>query len=556
MENDFFKRSQTNGTNLTQTTYSILKGIPKRTPFPIDALGPVLAGAATEIAERTQAPTAIAAQSVLAAAAFSAQRAADIELPTGMSRPISEFFVTITDNDEHNSRAVDIALEAFLDREARLEQDYDDEQANHALLLSSWERRRSKLIKDNAENHEVRMARELATFPPRPQPPLLPLVAVPEPDYHTLMHFLCDGPPTFGLVSRGPLKRGWRDEKAGLLSELWLGRPIKSPRPNDRSLTLRGRRVSMHRLIPVALAADMFNSLRDHGLLSYMLTAMVETLAGARYFNHESKEFSSISSFSSVIASYLQIPPTLAPGTRNELRPTLMRFADDAKRRWFEFASATESQLGKGGKLESVRGLASRAAEHAARLGAIIELLSSDSTKPPSFLSSQSLESGIALAQYYLSEALRIEASVNSMPELELAQKTLDWIMSRIARGHGDIISLPDLYQLGPYAIRDKAMAAKIVQVLLELGHIRQVPPEIVSGKLRREVYKTVVPEQPRVVTSETIESAQMNAQPVPTTTTTHSEDSSSAIQASQATDGHSSVRKRILPEVLEKTKR
>src|SRR5829696_6600992 len=62
--------------------------------FPVGALGEVLAAAARGIREKVQAPIAICAQSVLAAATLAVQARVDVQLPTGQARPISGYFVT------------------------------------------------------------------------------------------------------------------------------------------------------------------------------------------------------------------------------------------------------------------------------------------------------------------------------------------------------------------------------------------------------------------------------------------------------------------------------
>ena len=69
----------------------LMRELPPADPFPVDALGDVLGDAARAIHDRVQAPMAIGAQSVLAAAALAVQGHADVELPIGggSARPVS-----------------------------------------------------------------------------------------------------------------------------------------------------------------------------------------------------------------------------------------------------------------------------------------------------------------------------------------------------------------------------------------------------------------------------------------------------------------------------------
>ena len=82
----------------------------KPRPYPVTALGNVLAGAAETIAEKTQCAPALAAQSVLAVASLAAQRRADVQLPYGQTRPVSLYFVTVAASGDRKSTADNEAL--------------------------------------------------------------------------------------------------------------------------------------------------------------------------------------------------------------------------------------------------------------------------------------------------------------------------------------------------------------------------------------------------------------------------------------------------------------
>ena len=80
----------------------LMRELPPADPFPIDALG-VLAPAARAIHDRVQAPQAICGQSVLAAATLAVQGHADVELPTGQKRPLTNFYLTIAATGERKT---------------------------------------------------------------------------------------------------------------------------------------------------------------------------------------------------------------------------------------------------------------------------------------------------------------------------------------------------------------------------------------------------------------------------------------------------------------------
>src|SRR5215469_1385295 len=71
----------------------LARELPPADPFPIDALGPLLRDAVQAIHDKLQAPLAIGGQSVLGTATLAVQGHADVELPTGQTRPVSSFLI-------------------------------------------------------------------------------------------------------------------------------------------------------------------------------------------------------------------------------------------------------------------------------------------------------------------------------------------------------------------------------------------------------------------------------------------------------------------------------
>src|SRR5262245_55680951 len=61
----------------------LMRELPPADPFPVDALGEVLAPAARAVNDRVQAPLAICGQSVLAAANLATQAHVNVVLPIG-----------------------------------------------------------------------------------------------------------------------------------------------------------------------------------------------------------------------------------------------------------------------------------------------------------------------------------------------------------------------------------------------------------------------------------------------------------------------------------------
>ncbi len=83
---------------MTTPAFAVAPQPPHRTiaapsPYPVSALGPVLAPMATKLIEVVQAPAALCAQSVLAAGALAVQGHANVVID-GRHHPLSGYFIS------------------------------------------------------------------------------------------------------------------------------------------------------------------------------------------------------------------------------------------------------------------------------------------------------------------------------------------------------------------------------------------------------------------------------------------------------------------------------
>src|ERR1700734_3770851 len=102
----------------------LMRELAPANPFPADALGPILGPTAHAIHDRVQAPLAICGNSVLAAATLAVQGLADVVLPTGQTKPVSNFFLTIANTGERKSAVDYEALRPIRRREYALQEAY------------------------------------------------------------------------------------------------------------------------------------------------------------------------------------------------------------------------------------------------------------------------------------------------------------------------------------------------------------------------------------------------------------------------------------------------
>ena len=150
-----------------------------------------------------------------------------------------------------------------------------------------------------------------------------------------------------------------------------------------------------------------------------------------------------------------------------ELQPRVVSMAADAKAVWEGFHNCIEQDSAPKGELSQITGLAAKCAEQAARIGLVLALIDSIDTVE---VSQRHIAAGIKLAQFYLSEGLRLYDAGQIDAALEKAATLLQWLQSHEAQ-HWDV---RDLYRNGPRVIRSKAAAMEALQILEHHGWVKQ----------------------------------------------------------------------------------
>ena len=237
----------------------------------------------------------------------------------------------------------------------------------------------------------------------------------------------------------------------------------------------------MHLLQQPGVAASLITDplLTDQGLLARVLPAAPASTAGTRFWREpREQDDRDLAQYNARLTDVLALPLPLRPGTTNELAPRVLTLSGDARALWIAFADHIEKQLGPDGPFAPIRAFAAKAAEHAARLAAILALID-DLTAPT--VTAAFLEAGITLVEHDLGEWLRLHDVADADPALLRAKRLLQWL----ATGWTEpLIGLPEIYQLGPNALRDARTAREAVQTLADHGWL--VPQEggaVVGGR-------------------------------------------------------------------------
>jgi hypothetical protein len=477
----------------------LTRELPPADPYPIEALGDVLAPAARAIHDRVQAPLAIGAQSVLAAAALAVQGHADVVLPIGpgQARPLSCYLITIASSGERKSACDTEAMWPIRRHEATLSVHHDEDALRYTNDRAAYDRARDAALRGGkGDRAAIRSA--LDALGPPPVPPLTPMLTCPEPTYEGMCRLFAVGHPSIGIFAAEGGQfvggHGMSDEArlrtAAGMSALWDGEPIRRVRVGDGIMILPGRRLSMH-LMAQPSVADIWlrdRMLADQGLLSRQLITMPDSAMGTRMWREGSAEADrAMSRYGARLLAILEAPLQLAAGKTNELEPRRLVLSVDARRVWVRFADHVETMLGQDGELRPIAGISNKLPEHAARLAGVLTLVRDNGARE---IARAEMAAGIDLAQHYAAEALRLHGGSHVSAELRLAQQAKDWLLGQCGEA---TISLPDLYQRGPGGIRDTAAARRAVAILEDHGWLVRIPEgAAVAGVHRREAWRIV----------------------------------------------------------------
>jgi hypothetical protein len=475
----------------------LMRELPPADPFPTDALGELLAKAAVGIQDRTRAPIAMCAQSVLAAATLATQGHANVRLPTGQVRPISSYFVSVGVTGERKSAVDAEATWPVRKHEAALRDQYGPQKLDYENSKEAWDKARDH-AKTAAKGDKAAIKFALERLGSPPDEPLLPLLTCGEPTIEGLVKLFARGQPSLGIFSdEGGMFIGGHglttDAKLrtiSTLSKIWDGAIIDRIRGGDGAVFLPGRRLAMHLMVQPSVAALFLGDemLAEQGLLSRVLVTYPASEIGSRMWREPSDtSAAAIRAYGARLLHILEQPLPLVDGKGNELAPRELPLSAAAQAKWIAFHDHIEGNLKEeGGDLWPIRGFANKMPEHAARLAAVIALVDDINATE---IDEANMKCGIALAEHYASEALRLFEAALANPDLVMAQRLLDWLRQWPEAA----ISLREIYRVGPNSIRDKATASKMAAILEAHGWLEPIPGgAIVADRRCRQAWRIV----------------------------------------------------------------
>ncbi|HEY4367751.1 MAG TPA: YfjI family protein [Steroidobacteraceae bacterium] len=467
------------------------RDVPPGTEFPALALGKTLGEAAIAIQEAVQAPMGICGASVLAAAALAAQAHVNVVIDE-REHPVSEFFITVGGTGERKTAVDNIALREVRAHVKRLRKQHAAAAAEYDIAADAYARIKSEALANKGNLDErVRAGTECGSPPSRP---LDPKILMADLTIEGLLKSLLNGQPSQGVfadeaaqvLGGHAMKPDTVAKTLAQLSNLWDGKDIEVTRATSPDITISGKRCSMHLMAQPGVSKMLVANdiAADQGFLSRCLATWPESTVGTRLYENSRNNREALDRFNSRLRLLLEREPTfedeVANSPRSPLKPRQLTCSEEAKQVYIAFHDDIERSMAGG--LKELRAFANKAPEHLLRLAGILEVVENpDATA----ISQANAINARELVRYFLGEAHRLNESGKQNPELNSAQKLLDYF-----KRENRPLSLVEIYQLGPSDVRSAGRARYIANILVEHGQIEPISGIRFDGKVRREGFR------------------------------------------------------------------
>lgn len=438
--------------------------LPPAEPYPLDALGDVLGGAARAIHAVVQAPAGLCGQSVLSAASLAAQAHADVVID-GRVEPLSLWHVTVGASGERKSGADRWALQAHREAERADADAYRQAMASHEVALASH-KAAGRAAERGKDAEAIQRALEALGAPP--EPPLAPWLLLPEATLEGLHKLYQTGRASLGLFNDDAgdfldghaMNRDNRTKSAAGFSKLWDTGEFARIRAGDGAAKFYGRRLAMHVMVQPVIAERVLSDdvLGGQGFLPRCLVAWPTSTVGTRnYHDGDLSRDPALLRYWSRMRDLLTEPPLLREGSRNELEPRALTLAPDAKALFVEVHDAIEADMT--GEFSQVQAWAGKGMAQVARIAGVLTLVEEPGA---GVIRRETVERAARLTMYHLREAARVIGTASVPAKVRHAEALLAWCRET---GRTMLYS-SDALRNGPNCIRSIESFRAAVEVL------------------------------------------------------------------------------------------
>ena len=456
-------------------------------PYPVDALPKVILNAVVEVQQFTKAPLELVASSALGALSTVGQSHIDVVRSSRLKGPVSLYLLTIADSGERKSTVDGLFMQPI--------HEYEQQQAEAAKLdldayradIDSWESKRKGVLSKIQQNSKTgkssagleQQLRELEST--KPEPPRVPKILMGDETPENLAWTLAKQWPSGAVASSeaGVVlgAHGMNSDSImrnlSQLNVLWDGGKLAIGRRTSESFEVTGVRLTVALQVQEPTLRAFFEKsgalARGTGFLARFLIARPQSTMGTRFYEDPPEQCPALMAFHQRLREILNqsVPMDLA----GRLEPLLSTLAPEAKELWIRFHDAVESELAEGGELEQIRDVAAKAADNAARMAALFQLVDSGAAQ----VSPEHFESASRIVSWYLNESRRFFGEIAVPEVIAGASKLEKWLLDYCKKNGCGVVPRRIVQQSGPGRLRKGKLLDAALDELKELQRVRVI---------------------------------------------------------------------------------
>jgi putative DNA primase/helicase len=458
------------------------------TPYPLEALPPIIGSAVQEIVQFVQCPVALAASSVLSIVSTAGQALADVQRDEGLEGPISLYFETVGDSGERKTTVDNLSARALRQWDLEAAAANKPVMDQYEMDLAAWQAERDgqllaiKDAKKRGEDTSELKEQLQALAAMKPERPKQPRLQLEDTTAEATAEVLVQQWPTGGLLSNEggavlgghSMRRETVMANLALLNTLWDGGTRRQDRKTAGSYTVRGVRLTLGIAIQEATARAFLDGpgalARGIGFLARFLFSWPESTQGTRLYREPPASWPCLNRFHERVRELLDRPLPLADdGT---LDPLLLKLSPEAKSAWIDFYNEVEQELRPGREMAETRDVASKAADNVARMAALFHLFEGDTGH---HIGVEHINRASAIVTWHLYEARRFLGEIAVPVEVRHAEQLEAWLVQQCNANGSNRVDRSFILTSGPNPTRRKAPLDAALKELFEAGRVRSI---------------------------------------------------------------------------------
>ena len=438
-------------------------------PYPLAALGS-LQSVVEGIAEAVGCEPGLAAQSVLMTASLATVGIANIDLPKIGVTGLPLFFVTIARSSERKSSADRRAVRGVKDRVAELAKEHKLQAKRHKDEARIYAAAENQILKDKKLDRKTK-AERLQALGPEPPPLLHPVLASADmtvegvvkewarKSFRAVQALTTSEGGLF--VSGAAMTKDMRMRTVATLCSLWDCDMMIKVRAGDGVLIAGDKRLVLHFMIQPNFVSELLGDpvLRQQGFLSRLLIAWPRSRIGFRADESDDDQEAVATPAEEEFRRRIHTLASRYASDELELGAPL-RVEVEARKLWRAYSNEIERAQQPDALYAELSDVAGKSAEMAGRLAGVLTLYD----KPgATVVIAKVMRNAIAIARWYLNEALRINETGMLRPEIVNATELLGWL-----REHPQHRTKRALLQNAPNRMRGKANLDPLLRILAD----------------------------------------------------------------------------------------